>query len=433
MAAKQNNTDIVGKNQVKISSSFDREPGEGIDSEQITNYISSHSECPQRIEDRKNDAQGNRIKNVAKEDEICVIGETPAFDQGDSRSSHATAEFLTSSRSLCSEPAAEELKLENAALRSELKDTREELQKRLDDLEVQRRAEAEARTRLKQLSRKHANQSVEKDEQDKEWRAQLDKEKAEVEKLKKMVAALQAEGLREKELRQKNDGSTPEEERNDALDDRESEMIELNFQLKKQLAEVKGQLALERDEREREAKERVRQADAESDVAKELTAKLAALQAQCEELRSSRQEVSAQDTKVSVTSSPLMYLTLCDDELNSNCTPGEGSLLPSPEQHLLFCQSSNQRNTRVSHSALPFIQGDATLIDPDAPGSFTVEHAEETSYITSEGKPSSDIPAEMVQLLKENAREAERAKQYQIKFEALQNQVNNFSLQDRLK
>lgn len=417
------------KNQVKISSSFDREPGEGIDSEQITGYISSHSESLQRVGDTNSDGEVNRTTNVAKEGEICGKGETSMLHCEDFTSPHCTTDVLTSGRSECSEPAAEKLKLENAVLRSELKDAREELQKRLDDLEVQRRAEAEARTRLKQLSRKHATQSVEKDEQDKEWRAQLEREKAELEKLRKMVAVLQAET---KNQDQKKDGtlvSSLEEERNKTLEDRESEMMELNINLKKQLAEVKGQLALERDEREREANERRRQTDADGNITKELTAKLAALQAECEELRSSARDVSPQDVKTSATNSPLMYLTLCDDQLDSFSTPGDGSLLPSPEQHLLFCQAANQRNTLVSQTTAPVNQGDAALIDPDVSGSFTPEHAQEPSDVQLERKASSDYPAEVTRLLKENAREVQRSKQYQLKFEALQSQVNIVSIQ----
>lgn len=408
------------KNQVRISSSFDREPGEGIDSEQITG--SSHSECLPRAADTNSDGEVNRAKNVAKEGEFCGKGETSVSDRGDFTSPHCTADVLASSRSQCSDPAAEKLKLENAALRSELKDAREELQKRLDDLEAQRRAEAEARTRLKQLSRKHANQSVEKDEQDKEWRAQLEREKAEAEKLRKVVAALQAEGKKDSTAQEE------EEERSRTLDDRESEMMELNIQLKKQLAEAKGQLALERDEREREANERRRRADADGDVAAELTAKLAALQAECEELRSSTRDASPLDAKVSATNSPLMYLSLCDDQLDSCSTPsGSGSVLPSPEQHLLFCQAANQRNTLVSQASAAVVQGDATLIHPDV--SFSPEHAQEPSDAQPETKASSDYPAEVTRLLKEKAREVERAKQYQLKFEALQSQVITVLLQ----
>lgn len=391
-----------------MSSSFDREPGEGIDSEQISSYIISSSECPQRDGDTKNNGEVNRTKNVADEGEICRKGQTSMFEHGDS--TYCTTGDLSGSGSQ-SEPAVEKhLKQENAALRSELKDLREELQKRLDDLEVQRRAEAEARTRLRQLGRKHANQSAEKDEQDKEWRLQLEREKAEVERLKKTVAALQAEGLRGKEPRPKEDSTVLKEEGNKSLEDRESEMMELNITLKKQLAEVKGQLALERDEREREANERLRQTD--GDGAKELMAKLAALQAECEELRSNA-SVSPPDAKVSAVGSPLMYLTLCDDPLDSS------SLLPSPEQHLLFCQAANQRNTLASRTAAAVIQEDATLIDPDVS-----EHTQEPSDVQTERRDASDYRAEVARLLKEKASEAERTKQYQLKFEVLQNQVN---------
>lgn len=405
-----------------MSSSFDREPGEGIDSEQIAG--SSHSECLPRAADTNSDGEENGAKNVAKEGEFCGKDDTSVSDRGDFISPHCTADVLASSRSQCSDPAAEKLKLENAALRSELKDAREELQKRLDDLEAQRRAEAEARTRLKQLSRKHANQSVEKDEQDKAWRAQLEREKAEAEKLRKVVAALQAEGKKDSTAQEEED----EEERSRTQEDRESEMMELNIQLKKQLAEAKGQLALERDEREREAKERRRRADADGAVAAELTAKLAALQAECEELRSSTRDASPPDAKVSATNSPLMYLSLCDDQLDSCSTPsGSGSVLPSPEQHLLFCQAANQRNTLVSQASAAVVQGDATLIHPDV--SFSPEHVQEPSDVQPEAKASSDYPAEVTRLLKEKAREVERAKQYQLKFEALQSQVITVLLQ----
>lgn len=402
-AARQNNAEIVEKNQVKISSSFDREPGEGIDSEQITNYTSSHSECLQRVGDIKSD--------VAKEGEFCGKAET--FHHGGFTSPCPTAEVLTSSRSPSSDPPAEKLKLENAALRSELKDAQEELQKRLDDLEIQRRAEAEARTRLKQLSRKQASHSVEKDEQDKEWRAQLDRERAEVESLRKTVAALQAEALRKREAREKKDGTATEPERNKALEDRESQMTELNIQLKKQLAEVKGQLALERDERERETKESRGRAAADGDAAKELRAKLAALQVECQELRSSSRGFSQQESKVSVTSSPLMYLTLGDDELDSCSTP--------PEQHLLYCRAANQHNALISPTVAPLIQEEPRLSHPNR--SVTPGNAPDLPDVQPEGRASWDDPAEVARHLKESAREAERAKEYQRKFEALQSQV----------
>lgn len=432
------------KRKVETSSSYpsDREPGEGIDSEHIIEYISSDSsECLQRVGDRKNDEEFKRSKNESFEGESCGKGKPSTFDHVDSTFPHSTDETPTNSRLQSSEQASEDLKRENAALRSELNDAREELQKRLDDLEVQRRAEAEARTRLKQLSRKHASQSVEKEEQDKEWKAQLEREKAETERLRKAMAGLEAEVQREKEGREKKDSRVLEEEKNKALEDRESEMIELNIQLKKQLAEVKSQLALEREEREREAKERSQQTNTDVDVKKELTMKLEELQAELEELKNNRKDNSPQEAKVSVTNSPLMYLTLCDDELNSNMVSCDNSLLSSPEQHLLFCQATNQHNMLVSQTTADLIQEEATIIDlQHSPqmasdledtknnylvGSSTTEHIKAQSDIHAGENASSDLAAEVERLRKENAREVEHAKQYQMKLEALQSQVNN--------
>lgn len=427
------------KRKGETSSSYpsDREPGEGIDSEHIIEYISSDSECLQRVGNRKNHEDFKRSKNESYEGESCGKGKLSTFDHVDSTSPHSTDEAPTNSRLQSSEQPSEDLQKENAALRSELNDAREELQKRLDDLEAQRRAEAEARTRLKQLSRKHANQSVEKEEQDKEWKAQLEREKAETEKLRKAMAALEAEVQREKEKK----NSRVLEEENKALEDRESEMIELNIQLKKQVAEVKSQLALEREEREREAEERSQQTNTDIDVKKELTMKLEELQAELEELKNNRRDNSPQEAKVSVTNSPLMYLTLCDDELNSNMVSCDNSLLPSPEQHLLFCQATNQHNMLVSQTTADLTQEEATIMDlehspqmasdlEDTKNSYLVgssmtEHIKAQSDIHAGENASSDLAAQVECLRKENTREVERAKQYQMKLEALQSQVNN--------
>ena len=89
-----------------------------------------------------------------------------------------------------SHPGPDDLRRENAALLSDLRDVKEELAKRLEDLEGQRRAEAETRTRLKQLSRKHAAQTEhgrEREEQDRERKRELEEERAEKERLKQAV------------------------------------------------------------------------------------------------------------------------------------------------------------------------------------------------------------------------------------------------------
>ncbi|AWP11952.1 putative centromere protein F-like [Scophthalmus maximus] len=299
--------------------------------------------------------------------------------------------------------AYEELQRENAMLRSEMNDVREELQKRLEDLEAQRRAEAEARTRLKQLSRKHASQTVEKEEQEKEWRAQLDSERSEMERLRKTMAALETEMKIRKEERQKTEREEEEEVDNKALEDRESELIELNIQLKKQLAGVKAQLALEQEERNQIT-------NTEKDVKKELSTKLAELKAELEGLKRNRKEEEKRgEEKLSVANSPLTYLTLHDDELNSNIVHCENKLLPSPEQHLLFCQSTNQLNRLVSQGTADLIQEEQTVKVP------------ECSPLSD--KRQTDLSKEVTRLQKEKAKETERADQNQIKLEALQSQV----------
>lgn len=449
------------KRRVEISSSYpsDREPGEGIDSEHITDLISLDSECLQRGL-RKSNEEANKSKNEAiKSDNSGISKHSTFHDDVLSRSSHSSANTASNTcvdRDHCNlmlsaekapslmfeqTKVSEDLKRENTALRSELHDTREELQKRLDDLEAQRRAEAEARTRLKQLSRKHASQSAEKEEQDKEWRAQLEREKAETERLRKAMAALETEIKKGMEAREKNERQGQEEEKNKAQEDRESEMIELNIQLKKQLAELKAQLALEREERKREEEERSKMTNTDIDAKKELSMKLEELKAELEELKRSRKEDSLEEEKLSVANSPLMYLTLHDDELNSNMVHCDNNLLPSPEQHLLFCQSTNQRNMLVSQPTADLIQEEGTMIDPEhSPqvasdledarqnylvGSSLSDHRKALSDIQKDEHAPSDLAKEVKRLQKENAKETERANQNQVKLEALQSQVNN--------
>lgn len=412
------------KRRVEICSSYpaDREPGEGIDSEHIAALIPPEGKTFQR--------EGHTIKN---EDRNCANYSDKAdtissFDYDTSPSSLIDGDqssLLSSAEKapvLISERVSvlEDVRRENTALRSELCDAREELQRRLDDLESQRRAEAEARTRVKQLSRKLASQSAEKVEQDKEWREKVEREKAETEKLRKSIAALEVEVKKGRESDEKNERQEAwEDEKYKALEDRESEMIELNSTLKKQLSEVKAQLALEREEKKREEEEKTQITNTIIDEKNELNMKLEELKAELQQLKHCNND-SPVEEKLTVSSSPLLYLTLHDDVLHSN--------LPSPEQHLLFCQSTNQHNTLVSQAIAPLIQEQQTVID-----------AEHSPQVTSDGPnirpdlsvthPNDSIPSdwenEVERLQKENVKETERANQYQFKLQALQSQVNN--------
>ncbi|KAJ4946234.1 hypothetical protein JOQ06_023902 [Pogonophryne albipinna] len=345
------------------------------------------------------------------------------------------------SPNLCAEETpslkpSEDLKRENASLRSELQDAEEELQKRLEDLEAQRRAETEARTRLKQLGRKLAGQTAEKDEQEKQWRAQLESEKEETERLRKAMAALETEMTRGREETERKEIQEQEEGKNKALEDRESEMMELNIQLKKQLGEVKAQLALEREERGREEDERRQRTETDQE-------QLEQLQAELEELKLSREEDSLGEDKLSVANSPLTYLSLRDDEFNSNIDRCDNKLLPSPEQHLLFCQSTNQRNMLASQASGGLMtQGDQTVIEsvhsPLSNEGHTASDCEDHQQNYLRGSSPSDqslsdlqevettssnVAKEVECLQKQTAKETERANQYQVKLEALQSQV----------
>lgn len=440
--AEQRREEDVVKRKTDISSSYpsDREPGEGIDSEHIT-VLSPDSECLKRRGPSKSNEEENKSKKEMIERDIS--GRTSPIDHVLPISSPSSTDLPTNTSNcdhLCLESkASEDLKRENAALRSELHDAREELQKRLDDLEAQRRAEAEARTRLKQLSRKHASKSVEKEEQDKEWKAQLERERAETEKLRKTLAVMETEIKSGREGGEKEKPGL-EEEKYKALVDRESEMIELNIQLKKQLSELKAQLALEQEERKREEEERKQISNTDSDLKNELSMELAELKSELEELKCSTKEPFIEEEKLSVANSPLMYLTLHDDELNSNMVCCDNKLLPSPEQHLLFCQATNQRNMLVTQATADLIQEEQTVIDPEQlphvicdmedsrqeylEGTSLSEHGKALSDIQDEGAPS-ESTKEVKRLREENLKETERANQYQVKLEALQCQVND--------
>lgn len=403
-----------------MSSSYpsDREPGEGIDSEHIAALIPPECETLQRKTHAKNNEQKaeNKVMHNKKSDTISSLDyDAPATilidqDQGSLLYSAERAPAVTSDQV----SLFEDVKKENAALRSELRDAREELQRRLDDLESQRRAEAEARTRVKQLSRKLASQSTEKKEQDKEWRDKVEREKAETENLRRAIKALEMEVKKEREADEESERQ--EDKRYKALEDRESEMVELNFQLKKQLSEVKAQLALEREEKKREEEEKTQLTNTIIDEKNELNAKLEELKAELEQLKHRRNDAEVNE-KPTVSSSPLLYLSLHDDECNSNN-------LPSPEQHLLFCQSTNQHNTLVSQATAPLNQEQQTVTEVELSPQVASDVLS-TKHTSVHYSAPSDLENEVERLQKENVKATERANQYQLKLEALQSQVNN--------
>uniref|UniRef100_A0A1A7XH40 Centromere protein F n=2 Tax=Iconisemion striatum TaxID=60296 RepID=A0A1A7XH40_9TELE len=383
----------------------DREPGEGIDAEHIT--VISNSECLLRAgERRKGDEEREEALKCDVSDTSVTSSGEGATDVGPMAQKSTlppeNTNAVTSKRTVQSE----DLKRENAQLRAELSDTHEELQRRLEDLEAQRRAETEARTRLKQLSRKHTSQTAEREEKDKEWREKLENEKAETEKLKRNIAALEAEMKRSREKQSKAEGTKEEEEKNQAQEDRESELIELNIQLKNQLAMVKAQLALEREERKLEEEERNQQMNTDSDENSELSMKLAEIMADVEVLKHTRGE-AAEEEKPSTddNSSQMGFHDIVPDKK-----------IPSPEEDVIFCESTNQLNMLLTKEA-DLQKSQRKNTEQNKTGKFSSSGLQRDELVTF------DLVKEVEHLRRKYSEESERADQCQVKFDALQIQV----------
>lgn len=398
---KQKREEVDRRGEIVVPYPTDREPGEGIDSEHISDSLPINIDNLQSEESR---LQNKRAEGLETE------------------SLQTAAEMTPSQRSKQS-TASGDLQAENAALRSELRDVQEELQKRLEDLEVQRRAETEARTRLKQLSRKNANQVTEKEEQYKECKAQLENERSEVDRLKKAVAVLESEII--KERREKTESKNEEEKNTPQA--KENEMIELNMQLKKELSEVKSQLVLELEERKQLEEEIVNKTSSYI----ELKTKVDELKVEIEHLKFSPSKTSEAEEALSAANSPITYLTLQEDELNCNIIDAN----QEPEPHTL-CQSTNENNAAISQASQRFIQpeGSALIYPQHSPTTFTDIEESPNQGNTSSGKGQEDcklsiLAAQVQSLQKQNETEKERANQYQIKLELLQNQVTQQTLQ----
>ncbi|XP_055015263.1 centromere protein F isoform X2 [Boleophthalmus pectinirostris] len=391
--AKQKREEVDRRVEIKVPYPTDREPGEGIDSEHISDNL------PIKSEDLQKDRVHTTREEVLESDDIQTIAERTS-----SHSSKATG--------------SEDLQVQNRALRSELRDIREELQKRLDDLEAQRRAETEARTRLKQLSRKNANQITEKEEQYKECKLQLEKEKSEVDRLKKALAALEMEIINERQEKYEK----KHEERDTVFQDKENEMIELNIKLKKQLSEVQAQLGLERDERKQQEAEMLNKTSTDME-------KIQELEAEIEQLKASLNNSSQAEEALTTANSPVTYLTLREDEFNSKIVDETNK----PKTPSLY-QSTNQPNAVISEVMGNVIPSEEmALFDPQH-SSLTVNDMEqeclnqkENVHKTFDNAQHDDklsvLAAQIQTLQKQNALEKEQANQYQIKLEALQNQV----------
>ncbi|KAG9346487.1 hypothetical protein JZ751_006798 [Albula glossodonta] len=315
----------------------EREPGEGIDSDFIDGLGSETPETPKSEGGRKR-GNGNRTgsvaeedkeqrgtsveeqKNIGKDQEVMIYSEVSM--QGDNNVGDTQAEcadlesqesFIPSSSAKCqqSSPSLRDMKRENVALREDLQEVKRELELRLEDLEAQRRSEAEARTKLKQLSRKHSSQAEQLRQKTQELREeggrlekQLEEERSETSRLRDALVALEKE-CREERTQKEREVKEEEGERAERV------------KLKAALTALESDLKKEQEEREKEKEEGERERMKYEEARRALTGRLVELEAELQELQCSSKQEGKKDNKEA--EEPLTPLTVeCSTNQNSN-------------------------------------------------------------------------------------------------------------------
>lgn len=426
-----------------------REPGEGIDSEHIIEFGSEDSpqvnisvqEGNQYGAERSSEAEME--SSITEQDTGIEDTDTDSYmsdsisermikdvihcDSGSQKSSQGQKQDLSS---------IVELKKENSALRDELRDIKRELDQRLEDLETQRRAEAEARTKLKQLSKKHSSQAEqyrtkaqELKEKGSKVEAQLEQERKESARLREVVTTLEKEAEKRKEEDEREEEETKEEtfKLKEALAqmERKEELLEKEKEkMHKELEVLQSELLQEREEREREREEE-KKLHKTSEVER---LKIAELQAELDWLQSS---ATIEDKNVN-TNMPLTYLQLRNQPNTTNDVAAlENEVTSSLDANIFFCESVNFQNTMFSKEPKTVLitecgtgvkPGEHSPVEQDTTSTGNLEDHTKTT----EGMNLDDttiLVLEVERMRVQRDREAERAKKSQKKLEALQNQV----------
>ncbi|KAK3535781.1 hypothetical protein QTP70_021090 [Hemibagrus guttatus] len=426
----------------------EREPGEGIDSEHISEFGSEDSPTVSIQEGNHCGAQRSseaEIESSITEQDTGIEDIDTDSCMSDSISEHifkddihCDSENQKSSSSnqgqKLDSSSIVELKKENSALRDELRDIKRELDQRLDDLETQRRAEAEARTKLKQLSKKHSSQAEqhrtkaqELKEKGSKLEAQLEQERKESARLREVVTTLEKEAEKRKEEGEREGEEAKEENINlkEALaqmERKEEDLEKEREEMSKELEVLQSELLQEREERERvrEEEKKLRKTYEVEEL------KIAKLQAELDRLQSS----ATVESKNVNTNMPLTYLQLGNQPhpINDGTTL-ENEVMSSFSDNIFFCESVNLQNTIFSK------EPKTALITEVVPGEHSPVEQDSTSpgnledhTKTTEGMNLDDTTVlilEVERMRAQRDREAERAKKLQKKLEALQNQVTS--------
>lgn len=431
-----------------------REPGEGIDSEHISEFGSQDSP-PVNINAQEGNRSGAERSNETEMENSITEQDTGIEDldtdscmsdsisermfKDDSRYDSASQKSSSSNqRQKQDSSSTVELKKENSALRDELRDIKRELDQRLDDLETQRRAEAEARTKLKQLSKKHSSQTEqhrtkaqELKEKVSKLEAQLEQERKESARLREMVTSLEKEAEKRKEEGEQEEEETKAEiiklkEALSQMEIREEHFKKDRENMCKELEELQSRLLQEREEREREREE-------EKILHKTYEVeglKIAELQAELDRLQSSG---TVKEKNVN-TNMPLTYLQLGNQPNTTNDVIAlENEVTSSLNANIFYCESVNLQNTMfckelntdlITECGTGFEPGEQSAVEPDTTSTGNLE--DHTN--TTEGMNLDDttvLVLEVERMRVQRDREAERAKKSQMKLEALQNQVTS--------
>ncbi|KAF5900245.1 centromere protein F-like isoform X1, partial [Clarias magur] len=434
-----------------LTCSSERKPGEGIDSEHISEFGSEDS-TPVSINvqegnrfgvERSSEAEVENSISASLEQDTGIEDADTDSCMSDSISEHVLKDdiYCDNNQKLNSSNQGQkrdsssiaELKKENSALRDELKDIKRELDHRLDDLESQRRAEAEARTKLKQLSKKHSSQTEQHRVKTQELKdkgskleAQLEQERKEGARLREVVTTLQEEAEKRKEEVEREEEESKEEiinlkEALAQMEIKEEHLEKERETMQNELEVLKSELSQEREQRDREREE-------EKTLRKTYEVeglKIAELQAELDRLQGS---ATLEDKNVN-TNMPLTYLQLGNQANTTNDVTAIENEVAALNANIFFCDSVNLENTMFSK---PFItecgteikSGEHSPVEQDTTSTGTLEDYTKAT----EGMNLDDttiLVLEVERMRVQRDREAERAKKTQKKLEALQNQVTS--------
>lgn len=422
-----------------------REPGEGIDSEHISKF---ESEQLQKFKGKGGQTHQSGSLRLSETDVDTSVTEQDTGIEDvdtDSFTSDSTSGMMPKSESdiscslqldiACDTSGKTEkhdlmplkdLKKENAELRDELGDVKSELQKRLEDLETQRKAETESRTKLKQLSRKHSTQteqqrakSLELKESVTKLETQLEQEKKESMKLKETLDALEREAeMRLEEKERDQEEGTQLKNVLAEMKRKETDMEEVITRMKKDLQDLQLKLAQEREERERERDEERKQIRREEVEA----LKIAQLQEELDNLQKSR----SLEEKISKDNLPVTYLQLerqpNDDEIAAVIENKD--LVPSPDIQESIFDSVNLHNAKVCKETRTIMDlGAQTKPTEDKTSAAETGRTQALNTDASVLDSTTFLVLEVERLRVAWERESEKAKLAQGKLEDLQKQV----------